>query len=69
MSRMTRGLRHWTPRAKPTPRTAPTRAWVVEMGKPGRLATTIVVAAPMLAAKPREGVSWVIFVPMVAIAL
>ena len=55
------------PRAKPTPRTAPTSVCVVEMGMPMREARTIVVAAAISAAKPRLGVSSVIFLPTVSI--
>ncbi len=39
-----------TPWANPTPITPPTRVWVVEMGKPSRLAKTIVRAAANSAA-------------------
>ncbi len=54
------------PRAMPTPSTAPTRVWVVEMGMPVPEANTMVVAAANSAAKPRLGVRWVIFDPTVA---
>ena len=55
------------PRAMPTPSTAPTRVWVVEIGRPVPDASTTVVAAPSSAAKPRLGVRAVILVPTVAI--
>ena len=49
------------PRARPTPSTAPTNVCVVEIGMPVPDAITIVVAAASSAAKPRLGVSCVIF--------
>jgi len=55
------------PRARPTPSTAPTRVWVVEMGRPSFVARMIVIAAPNSAQKPRVGVSWVILRPIVSI--
>ncbi len=57
------------PRASPTPSTAPTRVWVVEIGRPVPEASTTVVAAARVAAKPRLGVSSVMPVPTVAITL
>ena len=57
------------PRAKPTPRTAPTRVWVVEIGSPVPEANTTVAAAPSSAAKPLLGVNSVIFRPIVPITL
>ena len=57
------------PRASPTPSTEPTRVCVVETGMPSREASTIVVAAASSAAKPRLGVSSVIFRPIVSITL
>src|SRR3989338_8740045 len=54
------------PRAIPTPKTAPTRAWGVETGRPSFEAIKMVVAAPNSAAKPRVGVSSVIFLPIVS---
>jgi PiT family inorganic phosphate transporter len=57
------------PLAKPTPNTAPTNTCVVETGKPVPEAITTVVAAASVAAKPREGVNWVMPVPIVAITL
>ena len=57
------------PRASPTPNTAPTSVCVVDTGMPVPEATTTVVAAANSAAKPRLGVSSVIFLPMVAITL
>ena len=54
-------------RARPTPSTAPTRVWVVEMGRPVAEARTTVDAAASVAAKPRDGVSSVILWPTVAI--
>ena len=54
------------PRAMPTPSTAPTSVCVVEIGIPVPDAMTIVVAAASSAAKPRLGVSCVIFLPTVA---
>ncbi len=55
------------PRARPTPSTAPTRVWVVEIGRPMLEAPTTVVAVASSAAKPRLGVSSVMCLPMVAI--
>ncbi len=40
-----------------TPRTAPTRVWVVDTGKASLEANTIVMAAPNSAAKPLVGVN------------
>ena len=57
------------PLASPTPSTAPTREWVVEMGSPIFEAIKIVVAAPNSAEKPLVGVSSVIFLPIVSITL
>ena len=57
------------PRAKPTPNTAPTSVCVVEIGRPIPEAKTTVHEAPSSAAKPRLGVSSVIFLPIVAITL
>ena len=54
-----------TPRAKPTPSTAPTSVCVVEMGNPVADANTTVDAAASSAAKPLLGVSSVIFLPIV----
>ena len=45
-----------TPRAKPTPNTAPTNVCVVEIGRPVPDAITTVQAAASSAAKPRLGV-------------
>lgn len=45
------------PFARPTPRTAPTIACVVDIGIPSLLATSIVDAAANSAAKPLVGVS------------
>ena len=55
------------PRAMPTPSTPPTSVCVVDTGMPRREARTIVVAAANSAAKPRLGVSSVIFLPTVSI--
>lgn len=44
------------PLARPTPKTAPTMAWVVEIGNPILEATKIVVAAANSAQKPLVGV-------------
>ena len=55
-----------SPRASPTPMTAPTSVCVAEMGRPRREAMTTTVAAENSAAKPRVGVSSVIRWPMVA---
>ena len=55
------------PRAKPTPRMAPTRVCVVEIGSPVPEASTTVEAAPSSAANPRLGVSSVILRPTVMI--
>ncbi len=49
------------PLARPTPNTDPINAWVVEIGRPSFDAKRIVNAAPNSAAKPRDGVSSVIF--------
>ena len=57
------------PRASPTPNTAPTNTCVVETGIPVPDAITTVAAAASVAANPRDGVSWVIRVPIVAITL
>ena len=43
------------PRAKPTPKTAPTKVCVVDMGKPIPEARTTVAEAPRVAAKPQIG--------------
>ena len=51
----------------PTPKTAPTSAWVVEIGSPSFEARRIVAAAPNSAAKPLVGVNSVIFFPIVSI--
>ncbi|SFV89286.1 hypothetical protein MNB_SUP05-SYMBIONT-5-200 [hydrothermal vent metagenome] len=42
---------------------------MVDTGRPVPEAMTTVVAAARVAAKPREGVSWVMPVPIVAITL
>ena len=57
------------PLARPTPSTAPTNVWVVEMGRPVPDAKTTVVAAASSAAKPLLGVNSVIFLPTVSITL
>ena len=57
------------PFAIPTPNTAPTKVCVVEIGIPVDDATTMVIDAANSAAKPREGVKCVIFLPTVAITL
>ena len=57
------------PLAKPTPRTAPTKVCVVEIGRPVPEAKTTVVAAASSAAKPLLGVNSVIFLPTVSITL
>ena len=57
------------PLANPTPKIAPTRVCVVEIGRPVYEANTTVEAAPISAEKPRVGVSSVIFSPTVAITL
>lgn len=44
------------PLAKPTPSTAPTKVWVVDIGIPVAEAITTVVPAANSAAKPRLGV-------------
>lgn len=44
------------PRANPTPKTAPTRVCVVEIGKPVPEAITTVIAQANSAEKPRLGV-------------
>ncbi len=62
-------LRARIPLANPTPSTDPTRAWVVEMGRPIFDARRMVSPAPNSAQKPREGVSSVIFLPMVSMTL
>ena len=56
----TRILREAKPLAIPTPKTAPTKTWVVETGKPVYEASTTVVAAANSAEKPRLGVNSVI---------
>ena len=58
-----------SPRAKPTPNTAPTRVCVVEIGKPVPEANTTVVAAASSAANPLLGVNSVMFLPTVSITL
>ena len=55
------------PLAIPTPSTAPTRVWVVEIGKPVPDANTTVEAAANSAAKPLLGVRCVIPSPIVLI--
>ena len=67
MTPMTLRLSAAMPRAMPTPRTAPTSVWVVDMGRPQAEASTTVEAAPSSAAKPRLGVSSVILRPTVPI--
>ena len=67
MLRITAMLSAPMPRASPTPSTAPTRVCVVEMGNPVPEATTTVLAAARVAAKPRDGVRSVMRVPTVAI--
>ena len=57
------------PLAKPTPSTAPTRVWVVEIGKPVPEANTTVVAAANSAANHLLGVNSVIFLPTVSMTL
>ena len=57
------------PLAKPTPNTAPTSVWVVEIGKPVPEANTTVVAAANSAANPLLGVNSVMFLPTVSITL
>lgn len=57
------------PLARPTPNTAPTSVWVVDMGKPVPEAMTTVPAAANCAANPRLGVSSVIALPTVIITL
>ena len=57
------------PLAKPTPNTAPTKVWVVDMGKPVPEAMTTVPAAANSAAKPRLGVNSVMALPTVIITL
>ena len=57
------------PLATPTPITAPTSVCVVEMGRPILEQINTTVAAANVAANPLEGVSSVIFSPMVAITL
>ena len=66
---ITRRFSEPMPRAMPTPSTAPTRVWVVEIGRPVPEASTTVVAAARVAAKPRLGVSSVMPVPTVAMTL
>ena len=66
ISRTTRGFKLASPRAIPTPITAPTSVCVVEIGMPSLEAMTIVVAAANSAEKPRVGVSSVILRPMVS---
>lgn len=63
---ITRRLSAAMPRARPTPSTAPTRVWVVEIGRPVPEASTTVEAAASVAAKPRDGVNSVMPVPTVA---
>lgn len=67
MSLNTRKLRAESPLAKPTPSTAPTMQWVVEMGRPNFEAIRMVIAAPNSALNPRVGVSSVILRPIVSI--
>ncbi len=64
ISRITRGFKLAIPLANPTPITAPTNVWVVEMGHPNFEAKTMVVAAANSAAKPRDGVSSVILLQL-----
>ena len=52
------------PRAKPTPMTPPTAAWVVETGSPILEASRTVVAAAKSTEKPRVLVKVVILLPM-----
>jgi len=67
MSRATRLLTAAMPRARPTPRTAPTMVWEVDTGSVRRVHTSTVAAAAMLAATARDGVISVIAPPMVRI--
>ena len=62
-------LRVAIPRATPTPMIDPTRVWVVDTGSPNREQARTVVAVPNSAEKPRDGVSSVIFFPVVSITL
>jgi hypothetical protein len=55
MSRITFRFKALIPLAIPTPITAPTKVWVVEMGSPKREHTRTVVAHPNSAEKPRDG--------------
>src|SRR6056297_2594744 len=61
----TRRLMAVMPRTSPTPSTAPTSVWVVEMGSPVPDAITMVAAAAIPAQKPRLGVRCVILLPTV----
>ena len=67
MSRIVRKFNVAIPPAKPTPKIAPTSVWVVEMGNPSLDAKRIVKLAANSAENPLEGVSSVIFLPMVSI--
>ena len=62
-------LRAPIPRASPTPKIAPTKVCVVEIGRPVADAITTVLAADKVAEKPRVGVSSVIPDPTVAMTL
>ena len=57
------------PLASPTPKTAPTKVCVVEIGSPVPEAKTTVEAAAISAEKPKLGVSVVILLPTVLITL
>ena len=67
MSRIVLKFNVAMPPAKPTPKMAPTSVWVVEIGKPSLEAKRIVKLAANSAENPREGVSSVIFLPIVSI--
>ncbi|BAA29730.1 117aa long hypothetical protein [Pyrococcus horikoshii OT3] len=59
----------FTPLANPTPITAPTTVWVVEIGIPSQLAIKTTVAAEKSIVNPLVFVNSVIFFPTVSITL
>jgi len=64
---MTFQLMALTPSARPTPSTPPTAAWVVEMGSPRRVAKSTTRVAENCAQQALDGVTSVMFSPIVLI--
>mmetsp|Transcript_72629 Transcript_72629/g.187341 ORF Transcript_72629/g.187341 Transcript_72629/m.187341 type:complete len:242 (-) Transcript_72629:811-1536(-) len=64
---MTLQLMALVPSTRPTPRTPPTAAWVVEIGRPKRVARSTTKVAAHCAQQAFEGVTSVMFLPIVLI--